>query len=90
MVQNLNVIKDLSKSSSFFLFNVPKYLGTILSSRKFQTLANDIFIKNRINREYGVFGQQTCLVVGENLRKQALSKNVNAAHARKRKQIKDL
>ena len=36
-------------------------------------------------RDYGVLGASNHFVIGENLRKLALSKNFNAAHSRNRK-----
>ena len=36
-----------------------------------------------------VFGASNYFEIGENLRKQALSKNFNAAHSRKESQIQD-
>ena len=41
-----------------------------------------------VNREYGVLGYQICFVDDENLRKQALSKNLNAVHSRKESKFK--
>ena len=41
-----------------------------------------------MNGDFGVLGASNCFVIGENLRKQALSNNFNAAHSRKRKSFK--
>ena len=38
----------------------------------------------RVNCDYGVLVHQLYLVIGEKMRKQALSKNLNAMHSRNR------
>ena len=40
--------------------------------------------KMRVNCDYGVLVHQLYLVIGEKMRKQALSKNLNAMHSRNR------
>ena len=44
----------------------------------------------RVSWDYGVLGVQRCFVIGENLRKQALSKNFNTVIREKESQIQDL
>ena len=43
------------------------------------------FHNKKVNRNYSVLEYQTRFVIGDNLRKQALPKNFNAAHSRKGK-----
>ena len=48
-------------------------------------------MKKRIHHDSGVLEPQICFLVGENLGRQVLSKNLNAAHPRKKEnQIQDL
>ena len=44
----------------------------------------------RVNWDYGVSGDPKCFVIGENLRKQALSKSFNTVIREKESQIQDL
>ena len=43
------------------------------------------FHKKRVKATYWCFETSNCFVIGENLTKQALSKNFNATHPRERK-----
>ena len=52
---------------------------------KILNLANDIILQKESKPRFWCFEGSNCFVIDENLRQQALLKNFNATHSRKRR-----